>query len=904
MFHFREAFNEAAWARLEARGEAVLFPEASLVLRRGQPPSFVYVLLGGALDVVDRRSSPETVLARLAPGDVFGEMSFLAGAPVSADIRAAEESHCLRWSIPHLADLLARDPSLDAAFSKALAVTLTLRTRAASRSAVTGLSSSDDEAVVIERNVGGALLAAVRPLPSRELNLAVEVLARRTQRSTNSIEAGLSDGVKTFGQTLRERPWEDTDLAALLGALMKGLATAVSTARGTADALVALGVDPITAAAAVIPSKPLEPVTLSGERLRVGFWKGCEVVLPDPRIEPIHAEIVRAAEGWRVVSTGRRSVVVGGQAVRSAPLPAEVPVRVGGYLLRLRDGHLHIESPGVPLALRARGLVRRVGRKTLLSEVGFTALAGEVVAVVGPSGAGKSTLLSALRGQTDGGTVTLGSRDFHELLRRAPGLAGEVPQDDIVLPELTVQESVEAACRLRVPRESRRGRRARVERVLDVLGLSEIRDQRIGNPERRGISGGQRKRVNIAQEVLSEDTRVLFLDEPTSGLDPRSSADIARLCRRLADQGRVLFVVTHDLTAPLLSQVDQLLVLAPGGHLAFFGPPHEAAAHFRVAEPAEIFDRLEDRSAEEWAAAYAESPAGSRWVAVRDTFLEVLIPQGDAPAHSRRPSWIAQLSTFTRRTLKVKRRDLGGLVVLAAQPLAVAAIVTMVFVHSPATFFFLVALACLWFGMSASVRELIVDSMVWRREGALGLSASAWVLSKTVVLFGMVGGQTSFLAFAAWLSAEPSVGLSLPGIWAACLVTGWLGVCLGLAVSSLWRRSEAAVGTVLLLLVPQIAFSGALMPLNRVHPVAGWLATLTPLRYATDLMLRCPEQVGYISLGGAWQYRPVRGELVALGLRDPGEHTAWSIPALVALLTLFAGTAWVFAVLRMRFRRG
>ena len=168
-----------------------------------------------------------------------------------------------------------------------------------------------------------------------------------------------------------------------------------------------------------------------------------------------------------------------------------------------------------------------------------------------------------------------------------------VPQDDLVNPELTVEESLTCSGRLRMGnRVSKQVLENEVNRVLTELDIHHIRKSRIGDALRRGISGGQRKRVNLGQELMTRSTRILFLDEPMSGLDPRASQDIMSLTRQLADSGRIVFLVTHDLTPQVMAQVDHLLVLAPGGRLAHFGPPAEACRWFGVATPDAIFNRF------------------------------------------------------------------------------------------------------------------------------------------------------------------------------------------------------------------------------------------------------------------------------------------------------------------------
>ena len=178
---------------------------------------------------------------------------------------------------------------------------------------------------------------------------------------------------------------------------------------------------------------------------------------------------------------------------------------------------------------------------------------------------------------------------FHQALERDRSLVG-IGQDDLVLPELPLRILVHSG-RLRLPPHfSEKEVWTEVDRVLIELDIDHIRHQRIGDAVRRGISGGQRKRVNLGQELISQSTKILFLDEPTSGLDPRASQDIVRLVRRLADRGRIVFLVTHDLTEQVVSQVDNLLVMIKGGRLAFFGRQIRSLSFFNVPSADAIFN--------------------------------------------------------------------------------------------------------------------------------------------------------------------------------------------------------------------------------------------------------------------------------------------------------------------------
>ena len=351
--------------------------------------------------------------------------------------------------------------------------------------------------------------------------------------------------------------------------------------------------------------------SLAGDRIVIGRSHTCDICLPDPQVALRHTELIRSSGKWRAVDMGSgRPTMVGGSPVTSAPLETGSELRIGSYSLSMKSDHLFVRMDRRFSSLSIRDLNRKIGDIQLLEDVSFTVFTGEVVAVIGPSGCGKTTLLNAINGVTpadSSGSMLLDGQDFHRLLAMDKSLVGIVPQDDLVNPELTVEESLTCSGRLRMGNGvSKQVLENEVNRVLTELDIHHIRKSRIGDALRRGISGGQRKRVNLGQELMTRSTRILFFDEPMSGLDPRASQDIMSLTRQLADSGRIVFLVTHDLTPQVMAQVDHLLVLAPGGRLAYFGPPAEACRWFGVATPDAIFNRFGDRSPEDWSKTYRE----------------------------------------------------------------------------------------------------------------------------------------------------------------------------------------------------------------------------------------------------------------------------------------------------------
>ncbi|MCB9745714.1 MAG: ATP-binding cassette domain-containing protein [Alphaproteobacteria bacterium] len=652
---------------------------------------------------------------------------------------------------------------------------------------------------------------------------------------------------------------------------------------------------------------------LRGDRVRVGRGAGNDISIPDPQV-PMHAcTLLRDGARWRVVDAGSgRPTRVDGNPVAAAPLAEGETLQVGPWVLTLSGDQVRGRTQRAWLALSARGLRRSVAGRSLLSGVDLTVFTRELVAVVGPSGAGKSTLMAALTGMTpaDEGEVRLGGEDFHRILAMDPTLVGHVPQDDLLHGELRVEEELRYAGRLRhSPEVDDAAVNARADRALRALGLDDIRHARIGDAVRRGISGGQRKRVSLGCELLTDGSRVLLLDEPTSGLDPRSAQDILRRVRNLADDGRMIFLVTHDLSPAIMAQVDQLLVIVPGGRLAFFGPPESACRFFEVRTADRIFDRLGERSPEAWATAFRESSHYRRNVLSRRCLVEgearprathQLIPHDPA-------SWRDQLRALVARYGTGKLRDRAWLGVLFAQPLVLATIIAVVWPEPTPRGLFTVSLASLWFGMSASVRELIADRAIRRREQALGVRLGADLLAKTAVLGGIVA--TECLAFTVIVYASMdmgSYGYHLAGLGGAQVLTGLTGVCLGLLVSSLSRSSEAAVGALPLLLIPNICFSGIMVSLRDM----GWLPKLltwgTVERYAFDLTLKAGTHLAEVGrVPGDYQRRPLSGPLYELGFKpadvtDVGLSNASLVLALLTFSALFWAAAWAVAWRRER----
>ncbi len=651
--------------------------------------------------------------------------------------------------------------------------------------------------------------------------------------------------------------------------------------------------------------------TLDTDRVTLGRAIGADVLLPDPQVALRHAELHRTKSGWRVTdSASGRPTVLNGRSVASAPISDGDRLQIGPYTLTIAGETLTATSERRFATLSVRNLCRQINGVTLIDDVSFTVFSGEVVAVVGPSGSGKTTLINAINGiaPADSGQVLMNGEPFHGQVAQDRSLVGIVPQDDLVHAELSVEESLYYSGRLRLSAsESDAVVEAQVDRVLDELDLGHIRRSRIGDVLKRGISGGQRKRVNLGQELMSQGTRVLFLDEPTSGLDPRASQDIARRMRQLADNGRMVFLVTHDLTPEIMAAVDHMLVVAPGGRLAFFGPPAQACLWFGSTTPDGVFNRFGDRQPQEWASDYRSSEAARRFVDTREQLLSldgVQRPEPNEGAH-RRSIW-TQLRAQLGRYARVKVRDRTGMAVLAAQPPLLAVVMWIVFPKPTTALMFMLALSCLWFGMSAAVRELIADRAIWLRERRVGVGVLPYLLSKVIVLGTLTALQCmTFTALLVAVVGMSDYGYDLLQLAGICTLTGMVGMALGLLVSASWTSSEAAVGTLPLLLIPQITFSSIMVSVRSMGEVAQICSWLTVQRYAFDAVIKCGDELAYFKYG-QWQRQRVRGFLYELGLKGSAQADDLGLTllqlsgAMVGFIAVFLSLAGVLVWARGR----
>jgi len=589
-----------------------------------------------------------------------------------------------------------------------------------------------------------------------------------------------------------------------------------------------------------------EVIPLTEERITFGRAEDRDVILPHAMIAHRHALIEYRDGGYYLSDTqSRASTFVNGRNIIRARLEPGDRVQLGPFVFRFEGARLRRLLELTSLGIVAVHLEQTAGAITLLDDISLAIRPGEFIGLLGPSGAGKSTLLDALNGlrPARSGQVLINGEPLYEQYERFRHHIGYVPQDDIIHPELTSREALAYAGRLRLPPDVTGDElQALVEETLSALDLT-----RRGDVPIRRLSGGQRKRVSVGVELLSKPG-ILFLDEPTSGLDPATESRLMRKLRQLADQGRTIVCTTHVMEN--VDLFDKVVVLAPGGRLAFFGPPLAAKAYFGTAKFTLLYDRLEERPPEEWKEQYRQSDLGRALLGTATGEIAVSNRRRQRLAPAPASSAFAQWRVLTSRFATILRSDKPNLALLAAQPLVIAGLICLVCREMPLIFFLLVV-AALWFGCSTAAQQIVKERSIFRRERMVNLRLDAYVLSKFPLLALLTAGQCAVMLGIVWLfrGREGNAPVQL----AALALAAWNGTALGLIISALAANADKAMAVVPLGLMPQIVLAGALVALPDMNP---------PIRAASQVLAsRWANQALEIAL---LEGRTIDPELLAL----------------------------------------
>ncbi len=560
--------------------------------------------------------------------------------------------------------------------------------------------------------------------------------------------------------------------------------------------------------------------------VKIGRADDNDIVIPEVLASRHHASLVPTEAGTEI--RDNRSIngtFVNGTRVESALLHDGDVVTIGNIDLIFSNGTLARREETL-LETRTGGLdVRGVtwtieGNKTLLDNISLTARPGMLTAVIGPSGAGKSTFARLVAGYTHptSGTVAFEGHNVHAEYASLRSRIGMVPQDDVVHGQLTVKQALMYAAELRLPPDTTKDDREQVvARVLEELEMSKHLETRVDK-----LSGGQRKRASVALELLTGPS-LLILDEPTSGLDPALDRQVMTMLRQLADAGRVVLVVTHSLT--YLDVCDQVLLLAPGGKTAFCGPPSQIGPAMGTTNWADIFSTV------------ADDPDGAKARYLAQTGPPPPAPPPEQPTELGDPSHTSlfrQFSTIGRRQLRLIISDRGYFIFLALLPFIMGSLSMSVpgdvgfgfpnpmgnAPNEPGQILVLLNVGAVFMGTALTIRDLIGERAIFRREQAVGLSTSAYLCAKVCVYTVFAVVQSAIVTIIVLVGkggpTQGAVALGKPGlelfvdVAATCVASAMLG----LALSAVAKSNEQIMPLLVVAVMSQLVFSGGMIPVT------------------------------------------------------------------------------------------
>ncbi len=650
-----------------------------------------------------------------------------------------------------------------------------------------------------------------------------------------------------------------------------------------------------------VDRRPSVVMRAPARALRIGRAEDNDIVLSDLSVSRHHAELRNTGDGRYAIvdlDSSNGTFLNGARVIFTSPVTEQDIVGIGPATFRLFGGELRQFIDSGDVSLIAQDLtVRGPGGRVLLDRVSFPIGERSMVAVIGPSGAGKTTLLRALTGMAPAteGAVLYDHRDLYSHYAELRHRIGLVPQEDVIYPHLTPRRALGYAAELRFPGDtSDEERSVRVQEVLDELKLNTTtkdRPEPTADTPAGALSGGEKKRVNIALELLTKPS-VLFLDEPTSSLDVELKEDVMDSMRELAEDGRTIIMVTHDLE--YLDKCDRVLLLKPGGQMAFYGPSDEGLRYFGKSRWVEVYRALRAEPERDWAGEFERSSCYLQYVASGLT--------GQVPDSARGPSEpppaprsrLAQLAILCRRYTTLIAADRGFLISLAVVPIVFGGLVRLLAgrpglvgarnINAETTLLFLALIAVLG-GAAGSVRELIKERAMYIRERTAGLSAGAYLLSKVTVLGLITGIQAAVLVLIGVSGVPlPRHGAYLPSplaeILLAVVVLAIASMTVGLAVSAFVDSSEKTMQALVLIAIAQVMLSGGVLALG-----AGLrqLAYVAPARWGFGATASTVNLNALLIGSGKpadslWDHRP-SAWLLAMGLQ-------------VLLVVVFTLIAW------------
>ncbi|KKB55509.1 ATP-binding cassette domain-containing protein [Parabacteroides gordonii] len=509
-----------------------------------------------------------------------------------------------------------------------------------------------------------------------------------------------------------------------------------------------------------------------------------------------------------------------------------------------------------------------------LHNFSFNLESGQLVAIMGGSGVGKSTLLGIMNGNIhpDEGSITVNGYPLDA--PEARQLIGFVPQDDLLIEELTVYQNLWFTARLCFARLSDTEIKERVDDVLKELDLEGIKDLEVGSPIRKTISGGQRKRLNIALELIREPA-ILYLDEPTSGLSSSDSEKVIMLLKEQTHRGKLVVVNIHQPSSEIYKLFDRLWLLDRGGYPIYDGNPIEAIIYFKQAakytdpdisvcstcgnvNPELILNiidskKIDDSGNQTNIRKFTPEEWHEKYVSSRPSYGAV--EEKELPdSKQKKPTWFKQFCIFLERNVRTKLVNKQYLAIMLLEAPLLALIValltryvdgdeyTLLANKNFVSYIFMSVIVVTFMGLSISAEEIIKDRPVLKREHFLRLSRSSYLTSKMVYLLGVSGLQS--LLFILVGNTIMGVGWEMFSVWWSILwATSFLANLTGLILSQSMNSVVAIYITIPLLLIPQILLCGLVIKFDDLNTRASkenkvpLIGEMIPSRWAFEALM-------------------------------------------------------------------
>ncbi len=519
--------------------------------------------------------------------------------------------------------------------------------------------------------------------------------------------------------------------------------------------------------------------------------------------------------------------------------------------------HYMSDSNATPLSFVADDLYFKFPNGNLgLRNINIAENTGKLIGLMGASGAGKTTLLNVLSGieTPSDGAVRINGINIHQESKKVEGVIGYIPQDDLLIEELTVFQNLYYNAKLCFKDLGEQELSDKVMQVLSSLGLDKRAHLKVGNPLQKTISGGQRKRLNIALELIREPS-VLFVDEPTSGLSSRDSENVMDLLRELALKGKLIFVVIHQPSSDIYKMFDKIMFLDEGGYPIYYGNPVEAVMYFKRIDhqlksdegecptcgnvnPEVIFNIIEAQIVDEYGQLVGRRKnLPQDWNKhYYDHFQKETVKEvTEAPPKSLNiPSKIKQLFVFGTRDILAKLGNTQYLAInlLEAPLLAFTLAFIIRYVADPASgiykfslnenipaYIFMSIIVALFMGLTVSAEEIFRDRKILKREEFLNLSKASYLFSKMGILFFLSAIQ------ALMFTVIGNLVLGIQGMywsyWLVLFTVSCFANMLGLNISASFNSAVTIYILIPILLIPQMILSGAIFSFDKINHYIG-----------------------------------------------------------------------------------